>query len=347
MFEFSSIWGITTRAVMITVFVFTMMLLVDYLNVLTRGKMEKTVRGGRMRQYIMASFLGSTPGCLGSFMNVSFYVHGLLSFGAIVGGMIATSGDEAFVMLSLFPKEALMLFILLFLLGIVGAWIADRIVVFFRIVPCEECDLQTIHDMDEKHYFQFSFPKSFSSFSPLRSVLIAVFVFLILLNISGLWGPQTWSWDEPERIILLSLSVVSIVIILVVSEHYLRDHIWSHIVKKHVWRIFLWTFFALLFVDVGLQYWDLNGFVKTNLGLVLVIGALVGLIPESGPHFIFVFMFANGLIPFSVLLISSIVQDGHGLLPLLSYTIRDSVLIKMFNLFFALAVCIPLYLLGM
>ena len=46
MFEFSSIWGIITRAVMITVFVFTMMLLVDYLNVLTRGKMEKTVRGG-------------------------------------------------------------------------------------------------------------------------------------------------------------------------------------------------------------------------------------------------------------------------------------------------------------
>ena len=34
---------------------------------------------------------GATPGCLGAFMNVSLYVHGMISFGAIVGGTIATS----------------------------------------------------------------------------------------------------------------------------------------------------------------------------------------------------------------------------------------------------------------
>ena len=34
----------------------------------------------------LASFLGSTPGCLGAFMNVSLYIHGTISFGAIVGG---------------------------------------------------------------------------------------------------------------------------------------------------------------------------------------------------------------------------------------------------------------------
>ena len=79
---------IISQAVMITVFVFAMMLLVDYFNVLTKGKMEKAVKGGKGRQYTIASFLGSTPGCLGAFMNVSFYVHGLISFGAIVGGMI-------------------------------------------------------------------------------------------------------------------------------------------------------------------------------------------------------------------------------------------------------------------
>ena len=44
------------------------------------------------------------------FFNVSFYVHGLISFGTLTGGMIATSGDEAFVMLALFPKQALLLF---------------------------------------------------------------------------------------------------------------------------------------------------------------------------------------------------------------------------------------------
>ena len=97
MIDLASIIG---NAIMITIFVFTMMLLVDYINVITKGKMQKKVKGGIGRQYIIASFLGSTPGCLGAFMNVSFYVHGLITFGAIVGGMIATCGDEAFVMLA-------------------------------------------------------------------------------------------------------------------------------------------------------------------------------------------------------------------------------------------------------
>jgi hypothetical protein len=80
--------------------------------------------------------------------------------------------------------------------------------------------------------------------------------------------------------------------------------------------------------------------------LIFLICALVGIIPESGPHMIFVMMFANGLIPFSILLTSSVVQDGHGMLPLFSYTVKDSVLIKLFNLIFAIVIGLPLFLLG-
>jgi len=71
---------------------------------------------------------------------------------------------------------------------------------------------------------------------------------------------------------------------------------------------------------------------------VLLIGALMGIIPESGPHLIFVMMYAQGLVPFSVLFTTSFVQDGHGMLPLLSYSLKDSVLIKVFNLAFGLAI---------
>ena len=113
------------HALIITLFVFTMMVLIDYVNVLTRGHLSLTVRGGQWRQYFVASFLGATPGCLGAFLNVSFYVHGLLSFGAITAGMIATSGDEAFVMLAMFPDKVLMLFGVLFVLAI-GSLISCR-----------------------------------------------------------------------------------------------------------------------------------------------------------------------------------------------------------------------------
>jgi hypothetical protein len=80
---------------------------------------------------------------------------------------------------------------------------------------------------------------------------------------------------------------------------------------------------------------------------VFLFAGLLGVIPESGPHMIFVMMFASGLVPFSVLFVSSFVQDGHGMLPLLSVSLRDSLRVKAFNLVFGLAVGGVLYLFGL
>ena len=87
-------------------------------------------------------------------------------------------------------------------------------------------------------------------------------------------------------------------------------------------------------------------FIQEHMMWVLLIGALIGIIPESGPHLIFVMMYAQGLIPFSVLFTASFVQDGHGMLPLLSYSIKDSILIKVFNLAFGIAVGYALFAIG-
>ncbi len=51
----------------------------------------------------------------------------------------------------------------------------------------------------------------------------------------------------------------------------------------------------------------------------------------------FVTLFSQGVVPFSVLLVNSIVQDGHGTLPLLSHSPRDVLLIKASNLVLGLA----------
>ena len=341
MLELTPIIG---HAVVITIFVFAMMLLVDYFNVLTKGKMERAVKGGKGRQYAVASFLGSTPGCLGAFMNVSFYVHGLISFGAIVGGMIATSGDEAFIMLALFPRDALFLFGLLFVLGIVGAQLADKAASFFKIIPCSECKLQEVHLEEDCHCFEPAILKKFPRLSiPRYITLIFLFAVIVLIGM-GIVGPQVWNW---QRITFFSLLILVTFIVSTVPDHYLKEHIWDHIMKKHLWRVFLWTFFALLFIEVGFQYWNLEGFVAGNIGWILLISALVGIIPESGPHMVFVMMYASGLVPFSVLLTSSIVQDGHGMLPLFSYTVKDSILIKIFNLAFALVIGLSLFMLGL
>ena len=338
------VYGILKHALMITVFVFVMMLIVDFLDMFSKKKLTYVMRGGIWRQYTVASFLGAMPGCLGAFMSVSLYVHGLLSFGALTGAMIATSGDEAFVMLAKFPGTALLLFGMLFALSIPLAWIADRIVKATQYVPCESCGLDEYHAEEEIHKFTWEgLMENLVKVSPARYSLLLAFGFFTVLILLGIAGPQSWDW---ERLTLLVLLFLALFILVAVADHYLKEHIWSHIIKTHIWRIFLWTFFALVIVYAGLTYWNFKTLISNNIPWMFLLGALVAVIPESGPHLVFVMLFAEGVIPFSVLFTSSFVQDGHGILPLLSYTVRDSILIKILNLLFGLSIGMILYLIG-
>ena len=341
------------HALMISFFVFVMMLLVDFINIATKGQASSVLRGGQWRQYVLASSLGSTPGCLGAFMNVTLYVHGMISFGAIVGGMIATSGDEAFVMLAQFPGTAMLLFGLLFVSGIVFAWISDKIIKVTGIIPCESCSgadceecLPGVNSTEEvNQIFQSgNLSKNFQHLSFTRFLLLTLIGSYLTLLLFGIIGPADWNW---KRITFVFLSVGSLYISGVASEHYLHSHIWDHIIKQHMLRVFLWTFGALLFVHWGMSFWNLEVLIREHMMWVLLASALIGIIPESGPHLIFVMLYAQGLVPFSVLFTASFVQDGHGMLPMLSYSIKDSILIKVFNLAFGIATGSVLFTMGL
>jgi hypothetical protein len=269
------------ESVKVTLFVLAMMIAVDFINVKTKGKLESILQTGRKwKQYIIASLLGAAPGCLGSFAGVSLYIHGMISFGALTGLMLATAGDEQFIMLAMIPETALILFAILFLLGIITGYFTDYIVKKFKIQTCTDCEYKLYHPGKEGY------------------------------------------------------------------KHYFKDHIWTHIVKGHLVRIFLWTFGALLVIKYGMSLVDLKNITSEYIFLLLILGALIGLIPESGPHLIFVMLFAEGLIPFSVLFTSSIVQDGHGMLPMLSYSLKDSLKIKIFNLTFGIILGSIVYAIG-
>ncbi len=84
------------------------------------------------------------------------------------------------------------------------------------------------------------------------------------------------------------------------------------------------------------SFFDLRSMLADNSWLVLLAAAIVGIIPESGPHLLFVNLFVQGIVPFSVLVASSVVQDGHGMLPLLAHSRGDFLRIKAVNLVFGL-----------
>ena len=80
--------------------------------------------------------------------------------------------------------------------------------------------------------------------------------------------------------------------------------------------------------------------------LILIVAVLVGIVPQSGPHLVFVTLFAQGSIPLSILLASSISQDGHGMLPLLAESKKDFLLVKAINIVYALIIGFLGYMAG-
>ena len=102
------------QALMITAFVLFMMVVIDYINVQSRSLWTKRLKQSPMLQIVVAAALGITPGCLGAFTVVSLYTHRMMGVAGLVAAMIATSGDEAFVMFALFPGKAFLLQFILF-----------------------------------------------------------------------------------------------------------------------------------------------------------------------------------------------------------------------------------------
>jgi len=326
--------GVLKHALMITSFVLIMMLLIEYINVYTRGSWQLALRKSRFGQYVLGAFLGVVPGCLGAFTAVSLYSHRTLSFGALVAAMIATSGDEAFVMFSMFPLQALWISLVLFIVALAAGWLTDALFKNqARFLEREDHELE-LHEEESCHCFSpGGMLIQLRQMSVVRAILIAMFGGLLFLLATGLLGPGVWDWKK----ITFSIGAgFALFVVLTVPDHFLEQHLWEHVVKKHLARIFLWTFGALLAIHYLDIYLNINEWIQNNLLLVLVIAVMVGIIPESGPHLVFVTLFAQGTIPFSILLASSIVQDGHGALPLLAVSGRAFIWLKLVNIAFGL-----------
>lgn len=120
------------------------------------------------------------------------------------------------------------------------------------------------------------------------------------------------------RIILIILFVAILIIVIVAEEHFLEEHLWQHVIKVHLPKIFFWTFAVILCLTILNNYVDIHDLIGSKPFIVLLIAILIGLIPQSGPHLIFLILFANGDLPLGIFLANCIVQDGHGALPLLA-----------------------------
>jgi hypothetical protein len=336
--------GVLGDALMITGFVFAMMLLVEYMNVATAGLAARWLEKQGVLGYAAVVLVGTFPGCLGAFTDVTLYIHRIISLGALVGSMVAASGDEAFVMLAIMPRTALLLFAGLFLYGLALAFVVDK-AGDRRCYGGARCETGlAIHPGEEERprlvlrpsFWEFSFP---------RAVLCAALGFFALGVALGAVGPSTWDW---VRVTLLLATVVAFAVVFIAPEHFLEEHLYRHVAREHVPCIFAWTLGALsVMVWIKVQGGPLQGWVQTHPGWAVLAAALIGILPESGPHMLFVVGYAQGLLPLSALVASSVVQDGHGMLPLLAESWREFLKVKLITFAAGLAAGYGLRLFGL
>ena len=348
---------ILKHTIMITSFVLVMMLIIEYINVQTRGKWSKPLQKSGWLQILTAAILGVIPGCLGTYTAVSLYSHKIFGLAALVTAMIATSGDEAFLMLTIIPETAIQLMAIIFAVSIISGLIIYSIMKNRSLMILPENHLQIHEDQTSCNCFE---PKlilsqirniSFQRAVILSGLLLFLFGLLIgelghdhhfvLPESGGAHSHEAeshgfhWTWISGT---FLFVTLIATFIISTVNDHFLEEHLWAHIIKKHFLKVFLWTFATLFLIHFINDYIDIESWIQNNLISILIVAVLIGIIPQSGPHYIFILLYADGAIPLSILLANSIVQDGHGAIPLLAESKKSFMVVKLINLLVGLIV---------
>lgn len=341
-----------SQSIIITFVVIMLMMLIEYINVKTEGKWLFVVKQKHYLQILLAAFLGWIPGCVGIFAIVSLYSHHMLTFGALFAAAVASFGDEAFFMMSFAPKNTAILSLILLSIAIVGGYAIDAIIGKKSLKSNTNSPIVhfDIHQENCKtHSHTHSYEKHSPKFHLYRLGIITLIVFFIIGITTGWLGHEHSfcnAFSHPhshhnhwsgEKIIFLTISVLTLIVLIFSGQHFFEEHLLNHVVKKHFLKIFAWTIGILISLAAIEYFIDLENVMYNNYGpyILLLIAILIGIIPESGPHLIIFFLFLDGLIPFSTLIANSIVQEGHGGLPLLAERPKDFMYLKIIKIVLA------------
>lgn len=322
------------NAILISGLVVIMMIMIESLNIESKGSFFAGLAKSRVGGVLVGAILGIIPGCLGGFATVSLYTHRLLSFGALVAMMIASAGDEAFVMLATLPDESIKIFCILFVIAIASGLATDLVFRKKEKMHCSE--MYEIHDSDRNPNIHG--PRT------LGWRRIVMFIGITLFLVALVCGLLEHGHEEDAAVgtfnllsekwmnnLFAILSIVVLVILVRGSDHFVEEHLWKHVILGHLPRVFAWTFGVLAALALLLNFFDISSWISDNTALMILLATLVGIIPESGPHLIFVTLYASGIVPFPVLLASCISQDGHASLPLLAESKQSFVKAKLVN----------------
>ena len=279
---------------------------------------EKMRQGGNW-QVPIATGLGALPGCGGAVVVITSFARGNITLGAMVGALISTMGDAAFLLLVKEPMTYVVVLLISCSTGIVCGWLVDR------FHPGE------IYVQEITHH-------EIPVVGKLRVIDIVYIIIVLPGLIIGIM--QLMQLETPELgglTLALGLfgAIMSIFIwalspISAVSAN--LDHPFTRTTEETSF-VTSWVIAAYLAYEYAFEYLGLDIAALAEAGWLFVplIAILVGFIPGCGPQIIITTLYLNGVIPFAAMIGNAISNDGDALFPAIALAPKMAIIATLYS----------------
>lgn len=137
--------------IQVTVFVGAVLLIFGYVDFMLSGRLVKKIEQSKKQQPIIGSLLGLTPGCGGAIFVMPLFPKGTVSFGTVVATLIATMGDSAFVLMTVMPKQYILVSIISFVVAIITGYVVDRLSIGDRLLEKYHAERKSKEELKSAH----------------------------------------------------------------------------------------------------------------------------------------------------------------------------------------------------
>ena len=287
---------------------------------------------------LIASFLGSLPGCGGAIIIVTQYIQGKISFGSLVAVLTSTMGDAAFLLLAKEPSKGFLVFLITLFSGIFTGYLVD---LFHKENYLKNKKNLKIEYEKVKKTFVSNFnliwilvfiPGFISGFLLMLQINIDEFISFnenfSLKNTIGFWG----------AIISIFMWTLNPLSDFQCSTEKSRSYI-SRIIDTTNF-VTTWVFIGFLFFEFIIFFTsiDLKSLFDVWVPLTPIIAILFGFIPGCGPQILVTTFYLNGYIPFSAELGNAISNDGDALFPAIALVPKAAIIATLYSAFPAIIV---------
>ena len=279
-------------------------------------------------QVPIASFLGAIPGCGGAIIVVTQYLQGNITFGCLVAVLTSTMGDAAFLILAKQPTDALLIFSICMIVGIISGFLVNYIIPNKRAsIDATKINLKLGEIQNKYHLSLYRFwlvifiPGFFlgilSQFQ-INLVKILNFDIYYFLGYSGallamfIWAINPFS----DKAISLDTS--------------------RNIQSKGIDMtnfVTVWVIIGFLVFDLGIYFTgiDFKKLFEVILPLTPLLAIFIGFVPGCGPQILTATLYLNGHIPFSAEIGNAISNDGDALFPAIAICPKDAILATIYS----------------